>query len=729
MNKRSAVLMAGLLCATALGYEAKPIPCGPEANTGSNYLSSAGIPFFARQFAMTCPLDGDPAHVCVADRLTRREAMRMARWIDTMGVLHPDPAGESKALVEAGCTHPMVCYVNALESIARKKPDEALRCLDSIQAPQTAAGATNSIVRACLQYGRWKARPTPQGMRELESAMFDALTDASLGTNWSRQAFNLVIYAGLGESTALFERLREAAAAGGSFPDPWVTLMIEGLLEYKQGWDARGGGYANTVTQEGWKGYGEHMAKMNEVLEKAWRLHPEHPESSKIMLTAHPGDADASRMWFDRCVEAEFDYIPAYRVYTFMLRPRWGGSLEEMQAFAEECLETRRYDTEVPHQYIECVTDIAEELRDDWASALTRPGVYDVFKKLADRHGETGEFSFRSSVFHNTALLFAAYANEDAPMFRTVAAKVTTPSGSSTLDKTSRPPSEQTRLALLNAWASQERQGEQLQALDLLARRRQFDEALAGFQKLADDGALQVNGKDLAAFWQVLAGIERSIEREEWFSLIPSIGDEKGYGPWTTFGGGATVAWKDGTYWTASDFGLLVANFPLPNGVKYKIHFAKRDTSPAKGTHLGLGLSRSSTGSPVRPVVWLEKPAGADAWTLSLIRTDGRNNLERAPLGIPEDAPRKLEHVVGDEIDLFVSVSHGDFSRVNPDGSREFCSDAISVEVNGVRTHDKVPIPHECFYSDSDWSSRRPELQLGNGIVTRFRAKVKPIAH
>ena len=56
-------------------------------------------------------------------------------------------------------------------------------------------------------------------------------------------------------------------------------------------------------------------------------------------------------------------------------------------------------------------------------------------------------------------------------------------------------------------------------------------------------------------------------------------------------------------------------------------------------------------------------------------------------------------------------------------------SDAISVEVNGVRTHDKVPIPHECFYSDSDWSSRRPELQLGNGIVTRFRANVKPIAH
>ncbi len=41
--------------------------------------------------------------------------------------------------------------------------------------------------------------------------------------------------------------------------------------------DARGGGYANTVTKEGWQGFSEHLAQARSDLTDAWNLHPDFP--------------------------------------------------------------------------------------------------------------------------------------------------------------------------------------------------------------------------------------------------------------------------------------------------------------------------------------------------------------------------------------------------------------------------------------------------------------------
>src|SRR5262249_52980489 len=55
-------------------------------------------------------------------------------------------------------------------------------------------------------------------------------------------------------------------------PDSSVALTFKGKYHITWAWEARGGGWANTVTQDGWKLMRERLAVAQEALEKAWAL-------------------------------------------------------------------------------------------------------------------------------------------------------------------------------------------------------------------------------------------------------------------------------------------------------------------------------------------------------------------------------------------------------------------------------------------------------------------------
>jgi ankyrin repeat protein len=162
--------------------------------------------------------------------------------------------------------------------------------------------------------------------------------------------------------------------------DPWLLKAVEGKIEIDRAWDARGGGWANSVTEEGWQGFHEHLGKARDLLTAASKLHPEWPETACMMITVtmggvgNPGDTE--RAWFDRAVQAQVDYGSAYAAMMWALRPRWGGTLAEMEKLGLESLQSKRVDADVPLLYLSALGEIGKELSGEkWRALYRRPGV------------------------------------------------------------------------------------------------------------------------------------------------------------------------------------------------------------------------------------------------------------------------------------------------------------------------------------------------------------------
>src|SRR5262249_4269138 len=152
-------------------------------------------------------------------------------------------------------------------------------------------------------------------------------------------------------------------------------------------WQARGGGWASTVTPQGWAGFKEHLEKAAQHFSEAYKLGPQYPEAAAEMITvAMAGgapDGETPRLWFDRAVKAQLDYLKAYQNYLFSLMPRWGGTHEQMYMFGRECLQTNRFDTFVPYEMLSAFESIYSDIGGDF-DLFKSPGVYEDLIALAD---------------------------------------------------------------------------------------------------------------------------------------------------------------------------------------------------------------------------------------------------------------------------------------------------------------------------------------------------------
>ena len=167
--------------------------------------------------------------------------------------------------------------------------------------------------------------------------------------------------------------------------DPWIAHVTSGVYHVAKGWRHRGSGYAASVTQEGWDKFEEQLDLARTALSAAHDLHPEYPEAATHMIRvamAKPGDVDLKE-WFNRAVNAHFDYIPAYDNLMWALRPRWRGSRQEMLKFGIACLNTRRYDTRVPSQFLVSLYQIGDE-SSNWRAPYQWPGIYDLIQQYFD---------------------------------------------------------------------------------------------------------------------------------------------------------------------------------------------------------------------------------------------------------------------------------------------------------------------------------------------------------
>jgi len=151
--------------------------------------------------------------------------------------------------------------------------------------------------------------------------------------------------------------------------EEWFYRTIRGLAQIELAWLARGSGWSNTVSENQWKRFHEHLAIGRTELERACELAPAQPEPARSLMTVHLGSAgiDEMRAAFDHAISGHFDYFPAYRTLRQGLMPRWFGSEEALLAFGRACLATERFETGVPLQMLRAVQVVAEDRDDEHA--------------------------------------------------------------------------------------------------------------------------------------------------------------------------------------------------------------------------------------------------------------------------------------------------------------------------------------------------------------------------
>lgn len=107
---------------------------------------------------------------------------------------------------------------------------------------------------------------------------------------------------------------------------------------HRWAWVARGTGYAQSVTPEGWRLFNERIKQSQSVLDGAANMSPMCPQWYSEMMTvglAQSWDASQMKDLFDRGIQFEPGYFYLYRQYANYLLPKWDGHPGDASAFAK----------------------------------------------------------------------------------------------------------------------------------------------------------------------------------------------------------------------------------------------------------------------------------------------------------------------------------------------------------------------------------------------------------
>lgn len=132
--------------------------------------------------------------------------------------------------------------------------------------------------------------------------------------------------------------------------DPWLKNLLCGRSIIRQAWKARGGGYADTITEEGGKEFHQKSDLAIKLLKEAHKMRPDRAEPASMLIEAVRGICPTSSCvdWFIATVKIQPDYRNAYGTIAWSMLQRWGGSQEMMLALADECFGVKYYQTIIP---------------------------------------------------------------------------------------------------------------------------------------------------------------------------------------------------------------------------------------------------------------------------------------------------------------------------------------------------------------------------------------------
>jgi hypothetical protein len=173
-----------------------------------------------------------------------------------------------------------------------------------------------------------------------------------------------------GDRMKAYKRL--AAMLDTSCKNESLKKAIEGRFYISYAWDARGSGWAKTVSDVGWKDFGDRIGMAKQALEAAYQLDSKNAEAAKYMITvALAANLPRAEMetWFKRAIELTPEDQNIYNNKMNYLQPRWHGSAEELLTFGRECVD-KLSSGKLMNSKIAMILPLCHEnLSQDWYSA------------------------------------------------------------------------------------------------------------------------------------------------------------------------------------------------------------------------------------------------------------------------------------------------------------------------------------------------------------------------
>ena len=176
-------------------------------------------------------------------------------------------------------------------------------------------------------------------------------------------------------------------------------------------WQARGNGYADSVSNHGWNAFEDRLASAKSALVEASKLNEKCLEWYQVMFNIALGegwDKAQARELIDQAVAFEPRFHDFYIDYARFILPKWYGRKGEAQAFVEE-VSQKVGGLEGSILYYEIATVIACQCEDfpDWMDGLSWPKLKQGFEDFDKTYGAT-------NLSHNRIAYMAFSAGDKA---------------------------------------------------------------------------------------------------------------------------------------------------------------------------------------------------------------------------------------------------------------------------------------------------------------------------
>lgn len=287
-------------------------------------------------------------------------------------------------LRDQGCTDPAVLALDALLQFDRKKRIELLTaCLPGLEG-----GTRSPLLRALVHRCLSNDMPAKKG---IELALFlDDLMAAKNAGDFADDAGAALLLALIEDSNdevrPLINRFANRLVDGKGLPD-WATATLIGRTHIWLAWRQRGNGFANTVTQDGWKGFADELVAARSALEQAQRLGPGRWEPAILLLTVLMGEGgDGTAAQLDAQIAKVQKRCPDHPVAAqrliMALRPRWHGDTRTMLEHGLAWSRSDDYTGFMPWSGLAALDALDDELQRSGA-AYRQPGVAAAFERVA----------------------------------------------------------------------------------------------------------------------------------------------------------------------------------------------------------------------------------------------------------------------------------------------------------------------------------------------------------
>jgi len=273
--------------------------------------------------------------------------------------------------VVAGCNDPLVLYLYARTTTKEICPDadeldrrwsKAAAAMKDSDYPsfRRFIALSHAGSEKADRYAATRGVRTPEVRtkirKEAEALLTDALRALSLSAaedranldiehQWVKQTWSMVVAYGKlkGDQLKGFEAVEKELAKTPALTA--VRLNVKGQFYRQYAWQARGTGFADTVTELGWEKFHERMTVARAALEQAWELKPDvlTAEHMLVIETADSEGRAAMEKWFNRTITAGGNSATACAYKLNWLDPKWHGSEKELLEFGKACRDTKNW--------------------------------------------------------------------------------------------------------------------------------------------------------------------------------------------------------------------------------------------------------------------------------------------------------------------------------------------------------------------------------------------------